>query len=918
MAIDLFDEEVKSDYITIGGKQRPTHNSNGDLIYPTVQGIVNFYKWFGNSKVVDSQGRPLVVYHGSGTKELFDIFNNGQGRAGSQLYVGAYWFTDNYEMAQSYANVYERDYVTGYQSDKIIDKNPIYAGYLRIVKPFVVDFEGANWDGDAIGKVSLYQIVFGQKQLIRKSKTQTFFDSYEEAYLRAQQMGLPEDKYEIYTDSVRPEGATDEIIHQQLEKRIKKKVIKYVGQEVVRAFKNKNASDGAIFQNIVDYGHIDDDKDVTTMPTGTDFVIYSPNQFKSINNSGYFTRSNNMNESFEKQIMENTGVSLPNENSLGEKIIPDDDPVKLQNFWNWFNGSKIITRSGKPLVVYHGSNAEFSLFDKERVKGKGSYWSDGFYFTTYNKPNEKDEYNRGASHYGKIVYAVYLSIKNPFIIKNYKDGQRLEELLVVDSGLNKTDKFGDSWAKFVLGYRSELTQEEIRARLLNAGYDGIINASLYSKNEVYIIAFEPNQIKSINNNGEFSMSSDNIYETFEMNKILENAGVLTINEARKKSIKTPIIAYHGSYNEFDKFSNEFINTNKHKENFQAFWFCDNKEVVEQYGSIIYTCELNVSKLFDVDTDLTSKIIKMFNKKYPNASFDLENQYAKQTHRFLQDLGYQGIMFNNGEGNIYCIYDSENIKILNKEEIEEVYESRVNKNLKESLEFHSKLNNKIWNGFKLKEKVHDALYKIADVFTRSLEVPNLELEDVVITGSLCNYNYNKNSDIDLHLVVDFEKLGITPEDFVQKYFNAKKTEFNTKHDIKVYGYPVELYVEDVKSPARATGRYSLLDNQWINTPKGMKDEVVDISDNKKYKEFVDKIDSLEDDDASLEHASDLLSEIYDMRANGLEKDGELSEDNLVFKELRNGGYLDKLREYMIDTMDDELSLTESLRMGKYNY
>lgn len=302
MAIDLFDEEVKSDYITIGGKQRPTHNSNGDLIYPTVQGIVNFYKWFGNSKVVDSQGRPLVVYHGSGTKELFDIFNNGQGRAGSKLYVGSYWFTNNYKMAQSYANVYTRDYVTGYENDEVIDQNPIYAGYLRIVKPFVVDFEGANWDGDAIGKVSLYQIVFGQKQLIRKSKTQTFFDSYEEAYLRAQQMGLPEDKYEIYTDSVRPEGATDDIIHQQLEKRIKKKVIKYVGQEVVRAFKNKNASDGAIFQNIVDYGHINDDEDVTTIPTGTDFVIYSPNQFKSINNSGYFSRSDKMNETFEIKL----------------------------------------------------------------------------------------------------------------------------------------------------------------------------------------------------------------------------------------------------------------------------------------------------------------------------------------------------------------------------------------------------------------------------------------------------------------------------------------------------------------------------------------------------------------------------------------------------------------------------------------
>lgn len=299
MAIDLFDEDVTSDFITISGTKRPTHNSNGDLIYPTVQGIVNFYKWFGNSKIVDNKGRPLVVYHGSRTKEIFNIFNNGQGRSDSKLYIGSYWFTDNYEMAQSYSNVYERDYVSGFENDKIIDKNPIYSGYLRIVKPYVVDFEGANWDGDALGKVSLYQIVFGQKELIRKSKTQTFFDSYEEAEQRAQQMGLPENKYEIYTDSVRPEGATDDIIHQQLENRTKKQIVKYVGQEIVRAFKNKKASDGAIFHNIVDYGHIDDDKDVTTMPTGTDFVIYSPNQFKSVDNSGYFSKSDNMNETLD-------------------------------------------------------------------------------------------------------------------------------------------------------------------------------------------------------------------------------------------------------------------------------------------------------------------------------------------------------------------------------------------------------------------------------------------------------------------------------------------------------------------------------------------------------------------------------------------------------------------------------------------
>jgi len=51
--------------IKIGGKLRPTRNSNNKLIHPTLQGIKNFWKWFGNSKVVDNQGRPLVVYHGS-------------------------------------------------------------------------------------------------------------------------------------------------------------------------------------------------------------------------------------------------------------------------------------------------------------------------------------------------------------------------------------------------------------------------------------------------------------------------------------------------------------------------------------------------------------------------------------------------------------------------------------------------------------------------------------------------------------------------------------------------------------------------------------------------------------------------------------------------------------------------------------
>jgi hypothetical protein len=64
--------------ITVDGAERPTRNSNGQLIHPTEEGIRNFWRWFGDSKVVDDQGRPLVVYHGTGAD--FSQFEAGKTR----------------------------------------------------------------------------------------------------------------------------------------------------------------------------------------------------------------------------------------------------------------------------------------------------------------------------------------------------------------------------------------------------------------------------------------------------------------------------------------------------------------------------------------------------------------------------------------------------------------------------------------------------------------------------------------------------------------------------------------------------------------------------------------------------------------------------------------------------------------------
>lgn len=61
--------------ITVDGVERSTTNSDGRPIASSEEGIRNFWRWFGDSKVVDKQGRPLVVYHGTPTGKAFNIFN---------------------------------------------------------------------------------------------------------------------------------------------------------------------------------------------------------------------------------------------------------------------------------------------------------------------------------------------------------------------------------------------------------------------------------------------------------------------------------------------------------------------------------------------------------------------------------------------------------------------------------------------------------------------------------------------------------------------------------------------------------------------------------------------------------------------------------------------------------------------------
>ena len=123
--------------LNIDGKDRPTTNSKGQHIHPTEEGVRNFYRWFGDSRVVDEQGRPLVVYHG--TAYSFDEFDPGMAGATYGADDEGIFFTTDTE---------EADVVS---IDARNDDNEDQSGsnvmpvFLSIKNPLTVSFDEFSW-----------------------------------------------------------------------------------------------------------------------------------------------------------------------------------------------------------------------------------------------------------------------------------------------------------------------------------------------------------------------------------------------------------------------------------------------------------------------------------------------------------------------------------------------------------------------------------------------------------------------------------------------------------------------------------------------------------------------------------------------------------------------------------------------------
>jgi len=222
----------------------------------------------------------------------------------------------------------------------------------------------------------------------------------------------------------------------------------------------------------------------------------------------------------------------------------------------------------------------------------------------------------------------------------------------------------------------------------------------------------------------------------------------------------------------------------------------------------------------------------------------------------------------------------------------------------TFQYHDELNPKLWDGDKLKPEVLDKLREIGETFFDFIDVPDLKVVDMVMTGSCANYNWTQYSDIDLHLIV---KRGEHCQELTAELFDAKKDVWADKYDIEIYGFPVEVYVQDSEEPHVASGVYSLKDNKWVVKPKYDPPEVDKKEVVADTKEFGKEIAKVVKSEADVEKARALKDKIKKERDSGLKKDGEFSDENLTFKELRNTGLLGKLIDYIKNKESEDLSI-----------
>ena len=251
--------------------------------------------------------------------------------------------------------------------------------------------------------------------------------------------------------------------------------------------------------------------------------------------------------------------------------------------------------------------------------------------------------------------------------------------------------------------------------------------------------------------------------------------------------------------------------------------------------------------------------------------------------------------------------------------EELIEDReLDNKIIKSFKSKNTLSNQIFDGDKMHDDVRKKLLEISDNFIESLGV-EFFIHDIVLTGSLANYNWSNFSDVDLHIVIDFDEIADGEDNseslktIFKEFFDAKERVFNEKYNLKIKGYDVEIYVQDINQEHVSSGVYSALHNEWVIKPERSTPNIDDEKILQKGEEYAKKIDDLiskfESNKDVTNETSNLYKKIKTFRQSGLESGGEYSYENLTFKLLRRNGYIGKILKLRTSLTDKKLSVAQ---------
>ena len=241
-------------------------------------------------------------------------------------------------------------------------------------------------------------------------------------------------------------------------------------------------------------------------------------------------------------------------------------------------------------------------------------------------------------------------------------------------------------------------------------------------------------------------------------------------------------------------------------------------------------------------------------------------------------------------------------------------------------YKDKLHPQYLQNNKFYKTVRDKIIKIVLDFIEEVKL-NATIRDITLTGSLANFNYNKYSDLDVHIILNFEKVNADVS-LVRDALDGKRFIWNLRHNIFLKGHEVELYFQDASDPHYATAIYSILRDKWIKEPVYDPPQGVDQKEIERKAYYIN--DTINRMVKTLNETKDkkeiqlinkkaklIKDKIIKIRKEALAERGEFAFENLLFKRLRNEGVVEKIID-IINLSYDKLFMESKFLGGIAQY